>query len=322
MSRRSSLCRALLGSVLAISFAMPAQAQDGAPVAEHAAAQDAHRRALELFDHGQYSEALAEFKRAYNLAPSFRIQYNIGLSQVALGDPAAAVDAFDIYLREGGDRIPEQRRKQVESEVARLSKQLSWLTLEVEEPNSEISLDGTSLAPGPTSQRLRLNQGKHTVAVRSSDGTIKTQTVQLSGAQEQRLHFDAQHRSGTSSVSAEGTTSPSPAPVAAPPARKVPWLAWGITGALGVGTGVAGILALNAHADERDAQAKQGVSPTELQDARDKVKTRALVTDVLLAGTVIAAGVSVYFTLKPGQSEESATALVIGAGSLHLRGAF
>ncbi|HVY25063.1 MAG TPA: hypothetical protein VHB79_00875 [Polyangiaceae bacterium] len=322
MSQRSILCRALLGSVLVVGFATPAQAQDGAPAAEHAAAQDAHRRALELFDHGQYSEALAEFKRAYNLAPSFRIQYNIGLSQVALGDPAAAVDAFDIYLREGGERIPEPRRKQVEAEVARLSKQLGWLTLEVEEPNSEVTLDGTSLAPGPTSQRLRLNQGKHTVAVRSSDGTIKTQTVQLNGAQEQRLHFDAQHHSGANARSAASTSSVAPLPAAAPPARTVPWLAWSVTGALGVGAGVAGILALNAHADERDAQAKRGVTPAELQDARDKVKTRALVTDVLLAGTVVAAGVSVYLTLKPGQSDERATALVIGAGSLQMRRAF
>lgn len=312
---------ALCCSLLALGFALPARAQDSAPGAEHAAAQDAHRRALELFDHGQYAEALAEFKRAYNLAPSFRIQYNIGLSQVALGDPAAAVDAFDIYLREGGERIPEQRRKQVESEVARLSKQLAWLSLEVDEPNSEVTLDGASLSPGPFSQRLRLNQGKHTVAVRSSDGTLKTQTVQLTGAQEQRLHFEAQHGAagGQPRTEAAGAAQAQPA---APPPRTVPWVAWGVTGALGAGAAVAGILALNAHADERDAQARQGVTANDLQAARDKVKTRALVTDVLLAGTVVAAGVSVYLTLKPGESTDTATALVVGPGAVHLRGSF
>lgn len=320
MSLRPLYGRALLGSLLALGVARPARAQDSAPAAEHAAAQDAHRRALELFDHGQYTEALAEFKRAYNLAPSFRIQYNIGLSQVALGDAAAAVDAFEIYLREGAERISEQRKKQVESEVARLSKQLAWLTLEVEEPNSEITLDGTVLSQGPFSQRVRLNQGKHTVAVRSTDGTLKTQTVQLGGSQDRRLRFES--HAATSAPGNENANSAAPAAPKVEPSRKVSWLAWGVTGALGAGTAVAGILALNAHADQRDAQARQGVKPSELEAARDKVKTRALVTDVLLAGTVIAAGVSVYLTLRPGENTETATALVVGPGSVQLRGSF
>jgi hypothetical protein len=221
-------------------------------------------------------------------------------------------------LREGGERIPEQRKKQVESEIARLSKQLAWLTLEVQEPNSEIRLDGTALSQGPFSQRLRLNQGKHTVAVRSPDGTLKTQTVQLAGAQEQRLHFEAQRPVATG----PGNENANRAAPKAAPSHNVPWLAWGVTGALGAGAAVAGVLALNAHADERDAQARQGVKLDELEAARDKVKTRALVTDVLLAGTVVAAGISVYLTLKPGDSDESATALVVGPGSVRLRGSF
>jgi hypothetical protein len=47
------------------------------------------------------------------VAPSFRILYNVGLSQAALGDSLAAVDAFSTCLRDGGERIPAQLRAQV-----------------------------------------------------------------------------------------------------------------------------------------------------------------------------------------------------------------
>lgn len=311
---RSRLRGAACAALLLLGAAAPAHAQEAG---EQSAAQDAHRRALELFDHGQFAEALLEFKRAYALAPTFRIQYNIGLSEVALGNAAAAVEAFGVYLREGGDRIPAARRAQVELEVARLSKQLAWLTLEVEDPQSEITLDGVLLPHGSRSRQLRVNSGKHTVAVRSSDGTLKTQTVQVAPGQEQRLHFDAPAR-GASGAGVQA--SPPNVQVAAPPQRSLRWITWGVTGALGAGAAVTGILAINAHADERDAQTRQGVTAGELQDARDKVGNLALATDVLLAGTAIAAGVSLYLTLKPSGSGEPHTALIVGPGSLALRG--
>jgi tetratricopeptide (TPR) repeat protein len=291
-----------------------------APAGEHAAAQDAHRHALALFDRGQFGEALAEFKRAYGLSPSFRIQYNIGLSQVALGDAAGAVEAFGLYLREGGERIPAPRRAQVEAEMARLSKQLGSLQLDVDDPDSEVMLDGAPLGQGPWSRALQLNQGKHTVAVRSSDGTLRTQTIQLSAGQQQRLRFD--RRSARADASSGGPRDPAAPPVLAPPPeRRVPWFAWGVTGALGVGATVSGVLALNAHADERDAQARQGVTGDELRAARDKVGKWALASDVLLAGTAVAAGVSLYLTLKPSP-RAAETALLVGPGALALRGRF
>jgi hypothetical protein len=309
---------ALLGAASALAVAAPAraQAQGEAAPAEHTAAQDAHRRALELFDRGRYAEALTEFQRAYALAPSFRIQYNIGLCHAALGDAAHAVEAFDSYLHEGAERIPGPRRTQVESEVTRLSKQLASLQLEVEETGSDVTLDGAPLGTGPLSRQLRLNQGKHTVSVRSPDGTLKTQTVQLAGGQEQRLHFDAAHTPSTPAVPPRAADTPPPQ------SRPVPWLAWGISGALGAATAVTGVLALSARGDERDAKARQGVTHDELVNARDKVSSLALATDVLLAGTAVAAGVSLYLTLKPEGSHEPTTALVVGPRSLQLRGRF
>jgi hypothetical protein len=289
--------------------------------ASHDAAQDAHRHALELFDRGHYAEALAEFKRAYGIAPSFRILYNMGLSDVALGDALGAVEAYSSYLREGGERIPAERRATVEAEIARLSKQLASLNVDADEPGADVTVDGNLLGQTPFSRQLRLNAGRHTVAVRSADGTLKTQTVTLAMGQEQRLHFQARPVAAATSSSAvangqASNTAPSGT------RRQVPWIAWGVTGALGASAAVTGLLALGAHSDEREAQARRGVTRQDLSAARSKVENFALATDILLAGTAVAAGVSLYFTLRPTGSTESQTSLLVGPGSVSLRGRF
>lgn len=313
---------ALLASSSLLALPRSARAQDAAPAAaDRSAAQDAYRHAVELFDANRHAEALVDFKRAYALAPTFRILYNIGLCEAALGNSLAAVEAFSGYLREGGARIESPRRAQVDAEIARLSKQLAWLTLEVVEPGAELSVDGALVGKGPLTRELRLNAGRHGIEVRSSDGTLKTQSVTLGAGSEQRLRFEAHGVSAREAAASPDSAGSAPASPAAR-RREVPWLAWGVTGALGVSTAITGVVALRAHGDEEDLQAKQGVSRADLLGARDKVKNFALATDVLLACTVVATGVSLYLTLKPASSEQPSTALVVGPGQLSLRGRF
>src|SRR5262245_60370570 len=141
-----------LAGALSVLVAAPCYAQEPEPTTPaQKAAQDAHRHALQLYDRGEHQQALVEFRRAYSLAPSFRILYHVGLSCVALADARGAIEAFGAYLREGGERIPEARRTQVESEITRLSRQLAGLTLDVREPGAELLLDGESVGKAPLS---------------------------------------------------------------------------------------------------------------------------------------------------------------------------
>lgn len=293
-----------------------ALAQTAAPTAAaRSEAQQAHRRGLALFDRKQHAEALTEFERAYAAAPTFRILYNIGLCHAALGDTLAAVDAFSAYLREAGDKLPADRRSQVESEIARLTQQLAKLSLTVDEAGADVSLDAQELGRGPFTRELRLNAGTHSVSVRSSDGTLKTQSVSLPAGSEQQLHFQSPRTVATPSA-------PLSAPSPRAERREVPWLAWGITGALGAATAVTGALALSAHADEKDVQRRQGIQADELESARNKVENLALATDILLASTVLAAGASLYLTLRPPSKDEGQTAVRISPGFIELRRSF
>lgn len=317
--------RSGLGVVLALAVlgqALPCHAQQAATTPDkHKVAQDAHRQALQLFDKGEHARALVEFRRAYALAPSFRILYNIGLSSVALGDSRSAVEAFAGYLRDGGERIPESRRQQVEAELTRLSKLLAGLVVQVEEPGAELSVDGEMLGKAPLSRQMRVNAGKHEVVVRSADGTLKTQNITLEPGEERQLHFGAVAGSPVQATGSRREEKPASPPPSAQP-RQVPWVAWGVTGTLGLATAITGAVALGARSDERAEQERQGVKPADLSAARDKVENLALATDVLLAGTALAAGVSLYLTLRPSPTTTAQTALIISLGQLSLRRTF
>jgi hypothetical protein len=319
MSRR--LAAALVAAACFVGAAAPCRAQEPAVTADnHKAAQDAHRRALQLFDRGEHGLALTEFRRAYALAPSFRILYNIALSCVALGDSRGALEAFAGYLRDGGARIPEPRRAEVQAELTRLSKQLAGLSVDVQEAGAELSVDGETLGKGPLVRQLRLNAGRHSVELRSADGALKTQSITLEPGEERQLQF------GAAGAPVQSTSSPPAAPPVSTTAgsqrRNIPWLAWGVTGALGATAAVTGALALGARSDEREAQRRRGVKSDDLSAARDKVETLALATDVLLAGTALAAGLSLYLTLRPARGSEGQTAIVVAPGQITLRRSF
>jgi hypothetical protein len=110
-----------------------------------------------------------------------------------------------------------------------------------------------------------------------------------------------------------------------------PIIAWAVTGAFAVGAGTCMFLANNASNDREDLLTRRDVQRSDIDSATDKQKTLALVTDILLIGTVISAGVAVYFTWihdngdKTEKKEKAAAAkppktqVIPGVGSLLVR---
>src|SRR6266478_2010920 len=63
------------------------------------------KNGADLYDENNFRGALVEFQRAYELAPSYRILFNIGQVEMELQDYAGALTAYARYLREGGPDI-------------------------------------------------------------------------------------------------------------------------------------------------------------------------------------------------------------------------
>src|SRR4051812_60021 len=92
------------------------------PVPSAAAVEEGRARfskGVALFRASNYRAALVEFNRAYAVAPSFRIQFNIGQTCAELQDYACAVKAFQKFLAEGGTQVPAPQRVTSEKELDR-----------------------------------------------------------------------------------------------------------------------------------------------------------------------------------------------------------
>jgi hypothetical protein len=124
----------------------------------------------------------------------------------------------------------------------------------------------------------------------------------------QRSAADASHKSG------------GPGPVL--------WLGIG-TGALAVGAGVMSYLAARDSAAYHDALHRK-TTPRELDELDNSASTKALVADILIGATVVAAATTLIFALKGDSSREAAShhddrasaQLTIGVGALAVSGGF
>src|ERR1700753_3858618 len=125
MLRRRALALAVVVTLASASGAARAQA--------HGA--DTHfKHGVELYKDNDYSAALVEFRRAYELDPRFQVLYNIAEAYFQLQDYANALRTFQKYLNEGATKSPAARRAEVEKELEKLKKRVARLEVVTSEP--------------------------------------------------------------------------------------------------------------------------------------------------------------------------------------------
>ena len=132
----------LLGLALSLGssmLAVPAQAdkpaKEEAEVSDEAReeASERFRRGVKLYKDNDYVAALVEFKRAYELAPNYRVLYNLGQTSRELKDYASALTAYRQYLAEGGDEVKGARKKEVEGAIEDLVARVGTLSITTDE---------------------------------------------------------------------------------------------------------------------------------------------------------------------------------------------
>ena len=154
---------------LFLLFASPARADEPSPNAR-AEAGTRFSRGVKLYDAQDYAAALAEFEAAYRLAPAFQVLFNIGVTQKKLFRYNDAVRTFARYLADGGDKVPPDRRTQVERELAEIRALVAEVSVKVDGMPATIEVDGRVTGETPLADPLLLPSGKHTIrALRDGD---------------------------------------------------------------------------------------------------------------------------------------------------------
>ncbi len=118
----------------------------------------AFRQGVESFKAGQHQTAVDAFRKANQLNPSWKIQYNIGQCEAALKRYGLAIEAFEKYLGQGGDEAPTNRRDEVLTELDRLRRMVGNVRIQGE-AGITFYVDGIKRASTPVTASILVTAG-------------------------------------------------------------------------------------------------------------------------------------------------------------------
>jgi PEGA domain len=307
---------------LAASEARADDAKKDAPPAASKAdeASQRFRSGVGFYKDRDFAAALAEFKRAYELLPNYGVLYNLGQTARELKDYAAALTAFDQYLRDGGTKVPAARRKEVQAAIDDLQKKVGKIKVTLNVDGAEVLVDDVSVGVSPLAAPVTVNAGRRKVSATSSGYTPAQRVVDVSATDETPVTLE---------LTKIGAATPPPVEAPVPPKPSFPLYTWGslaATGATTLVTVVLGGLAVSAHGSLETALGPSG-NPTTLADARSRTKTFANATDAFIgitaAGAVATAALFV-FGPRAAATEPAKPAATVGVSpaGIVVRGVF
>jgi tetratricopeptide (TPR) repeat protein len=261
-------------------------------------AAERYERGLSLYSGGEYLLALVEFERAYQLAPNYRVLYNVGQVRIQLARYSKAREALEEYLRQGGEEINAERRKAVEADLQMLAERTAKLAIASNEPGADIAVDGVSVGTTPLAEPVVVDAGEHTVEVRKNGFYPKSSHVTLAGRDDLEVRLDITKMPESKAVVLESGPNKGPD-------RSLVWVGWAATGALAVGAGVVGYLGVTKANDLESMRTDYGVTRQQLDDTKNSARTLFMISDIAGAAAVLTAGASLYFTLATSGSSSS-----------------
>jgi hypothetical protein len=287
-----------------------------------AEARELFKQGVDQFDQQSYEEALVAFRKADQLNPSWKIAFNIGQCQAALKRYGLAIEAFERYLAEGGDEVPDDRRTKVLDELSQFRKMVGGVMVKGQD-DVVVVIDDIVRGSTPMNQPILVTAGvRHHIKLVKQEEEIKTLVETVRG--ESTLEIDL-----------SDTAPPPPAPVPAdtddsgqpaPPPEEGEgispvwfWVGLGAT-AVFAGGAVGANFALKRMKND-------GIeSDDDFNNARG-IRIAGLASLGLAAAAGITTGVLVFFIDWNGD-DESPAELQVGAfgagggGGLSLQGSF
>jgi tetratricopeptide (TPR) repeat protein len=330
----SSLAAGLL--LLLTSSVMAAKPADNSNTTEMARANFHH--GVQLYNEGSFEAALAEFRKAHQISPNYRLLYNIAQTYFELHDYVNSFKALKQYVQEGGNEIAADRRIEVNALNQKLEERIAFLDIECNLDGADIRIDDLSVGVSPLASAVLVNAGPRRISAVKLGHPVAARMVTVIGKEKAKVVMDiatfveAQSVDRVSSPEADTAKGMSPSFIPSEPAEKAPpriglITSSVVTGGCALATGIFGILAMNAKRDFNSALDKIPNTKDNVDSARSKMKTYAHLTDAFGAATLVSGGVTLYFLLtdtasKRPSSKKTSVALVPTVGGMLLHGAW
>jgi Tetratricopeptide repeat len=162
--------------------ARPAKARPKNPKQKEA--DQRFKRGVALFNDTKYAEALAEFERAYEIAPHPLVLYNIASCHRQMSHYAEAVNYYRRFLAEGKGVVPAARLTAAQSELDATLLLIARVTVTVSPAldGTQLLLDGVPL--DTSAMPLILPPGEHRLIARTPGRPDAERTVRVASGDE------------------------------------------------------------------------------------------------------------------------------------------
>ena len=282
----------------------PIAPSPGTPVVKDARqARKQHQLGLQLIARGdaftrrnksddakaQYTNAEAALRRSIELGSDLAVYLDLATAVGKLGKPDEAARALRAITRAAGVRADV--KKKASARLDEVASQIGLVVLAIKPAGATITLAGTVLGEAPLADALVLMPGTYTLAF-AADG-YQPREIELkveAGSESERTIELEQITIVVDPVKPRVEAPDDPTAPVPPPSKRALYLAGGVTlGLVAIG-GITGIVAVGQHSTFTGDDA----TPSEREDARSSGKRMALVTDLCLAGALVAGGYTAY----------------------------
>ena len=303
-----------------VGSAAPASAQHPPETVEEARRR--FDRGLKLYGEGDYGLALIEFERAYELVANYRVLYNIGQVGIQLRRYARAREALEQYLARGQGEVDGTRLLEVQADIEMLKSRTAKLMVTTNVGKARVFLDGEVLGNVPLASSVLVDAGNHIVKVEAPGYQGSEKAVTLAGGDEKTVLMSLEVVRPARTVEKQTIVVHDGG---AGQTDTWKWVGWGTTGLLAAGAVTTGIFGLNAASELEDLINTAGVSHEELESSKSRARRMFVASDILAAGALAAAGVSLYLTIggdEPPQQAEGKVAIVVAPNGVKVHSTF
>jgi hypothetical protein len=324
--RLISLALALSVGAAAPRVARAEAAGDSAIVRE---GQEHVRRGLELYEEGDLNGAHAELERAYQIAPAFKILYNLAQISLRRQDWVTAKRELGAYLSEGKGSLSAGRVREVEDTLARLAARTGVVEVAGAVTGARLLVDDADEVPLPLPKPLVVNVGRHVATVVWPGGERDSKSFEIAGGDRLALEFAAPvahempRPRDVPRAATQARLDLSPPSVDADedavlvrrraydaqPRKKGSashssssssgaWIAWTATALVTAGAGATGVLAIRSSRELANDRTSYPIDQTMLADESTRTRRYSLGADALAITAVALAGLSIYLSVR------------------------
>lgn len=262
------------GLPLVLLSLIPAAAAAGKP-GPREEAEILLRAGNALHDRGNYRGALGNYHEARRIFPSYKIDFNIGVTLMAMGRAIQAAQQFERFLLTARRVAEPAMKREAQRRLDRLRSRLGSVVVVCPVPGAVVAVEGAEVGRTPLEGRLYLQPGAYSITITAEGrrpfrqqltpgaGSLLTVFVPWRRGAAPPLPVPA-YNARTRRDAAPAVTAPAPAPAPAPERRAGPfytrWWFWTAVGAVVAG-GVTAAVVVTREPEGREPRGELGTIP-------------------------------------------------------------